>query len=73
MKINFKTNFFHRNKKIWNQGLLKWEKVKKKSILQIDHQRGHHVQIKDAVLVKIQIDLASYLKRQRCENYKENT
>ena len=24
------------------------------------------------VLVKIQIGLASYLKRQRCENYKEN-
>ena len=45
----------------------------KKSILQIDHQRGHHVQIEDAVLVKIQIGLASYLKRQRCENYKENT
>ena len=45
----------------------------KKSILQIDHQRGHHLQINDAVLVKIQIDLASYLKRQRCENYKENT
>ena len=46
---------------------------KKKSILQIDHQRGHHVQIKDAVLVKIQTGLASYLKRQRCENCKENT
>ena len=46
---------------------------KKKSILQIDHQRGHHVQIKDAVLVKIQVGLASYLKRQRCENCKENT
>ena len=44
----------------------------KKKILQIDHQRGHHVQIKDAVLAKIQIGLASYLKRQRCENYKEN-
>ena len=37
---------------------------KKKSILQIDHQRGHHEQIKDAVLVKIQIGLACYLKRQ---------
>ena len=49
-------------------------KVKKKRlILQIDDQRGHHVQIKDAVLVKIQIGLASYLKRQRCENYKEIT
>ena len=46
---------------------------KKTTILQIDHQRGHHVQIKDAVLVKIQIGLASYLKRQRCEKYKENT
>ena len=46
---------------------------RKKSILQIDHQRGHHVQIEDAVLIKIQIGLASYLKRQRCENYKENT
>ena len=46
---------------------------KKKTILQIDHQRGHHVQIKDAVLVKIQIGLASYLKWQRCENYKWNT
>ena len=45
---------------------------KSKSILQIDHQRGHHVQIKDAVLVKMQICLASYLKRQRCENYNEN-
>ena len=42
---------------------------KKKSILQIDHQRGQHVDI----LVKIQNGLASYLKRQRCENYKENT
>ena len=42
---------------------------KKKSILQINHQSGHHVQI----LVKIQIGLASYLKRQKCENYKENT
>ena len=39
------------------------EKVIKKSILQIDHQRGHHVQIKDAVLVKIQNGLTSYLKR----------
>ena len=45
----------------------------KKSILLIDCQRGHHVQIRDAVLVKIQIGLASYLKRQRCENYKANT
>ena len=45
----------------------------KKSILQIDHQRGHQVHIKDAALVKIQIGLASYLKRQRCETYKENT
>ena len=45
----------------------------KKTILQIDHQRGHRVQIKDAVLVKIQIGLASNLKRQRCENYQENT
>ena len=44
---------------------------KKKSILQSDNQRGHHVQIKDAVLIKIQIGLASYLKRQRCENYKK--
>ena len=49
------------------------ESKKKRSILQIDNQIGHHVQIKDAVLVKIQIGLASYLKRQRCENYKENT
>ena len=46
---------------------------KKKSLLQIDHQRGYHIQIKNAVLFKIQIGLASYLKRQRCENYKENT
>ena len=45
----------------------------KKTILQVDHQRGHHVQIKDDVLVKIQTSLASYLKRQRCENHKENT
>ena len=35
---------------------------KKKTILQIDHQKGHHVQIKDAVLVKTQIGLVSYLK-----------
>ena len=48
-------------------------KSKKKSLFQIDHQRGHHVQIKYAVLVKIQMGLASYLKRQRCDNYKENT
>ena len=48
-------------------------KIKKKSILRIDHQTGHHVKIKDAVLDKIQIGLASNLKRQRCENYKENT
>ena len=46
---------------------------KNKSILQIYHQRGHHVQIKYAVLVKIQMGLVSYLKRQMCENYKENT
>ena len=25
------------------------------------------------VIIKIQIGLASYLKRQRCENYEENT
>ena len=74
MRINFKTSFFHRNKKNLNQGLiLKCEKGEKKSILKIDHQRGHHVQIEDAVLIKIQIGLASYMKRQRCENYKENT
>ena len=34
----------------------------KKTTLHIDHLRGHHVQIKDAVLVKIQTGLASYLK-----------
>ena len=44
----------------------------KKKILHIDHQTGHHVQIKDAVSVKIQMGLASYLKRERHENYKEN-
>ena len=27
-----------------------------------NHQRGHHVQINSAVLVKIHISLASYLK-----------
>ena len=45
--------------------------MKKKSILQIDHQRGHYVQIKYAVLVKIQMGFASYLKRQRCEIIKK--
>ena len=44
---------------------------KKKSIFQIDHRRGHHVQIQNAVLVKIHMGLASYLKRQRCEIIKE--
>ena len=43
--------------------------MRESKILQIDH----HVQINDAVLVKIQIRLASYLKRQGCENNKENT
>ena len=43
--------------------------MRESKILQIDH----HVQINDAVLVKIQIGLASYLKRQGCENNNENT
>ena len=73
MRITFKTSFFHRNKKKFKSRTYFKMKVEKKSILQIDHQRGHHVQIEDAVLIKIQIGLASYMKRQRCENYKENT
>ena len=42
------------------------ESTNNQSILQIDRQRGHHV------LVKLQIELASHLNRQRCENCKEN-
>ena len=50
------------------------ESTKNQSILQIDHQRGHElVQISFAPIVKIQTELASHLKRQRCENCKENT
>ena len=77
MEMNFKTSFFHRNKKnkkkYLNQGLIliKTRESEKKSILQIDHQREYHVQIKDAVYVNIQIGLASYLKRQRCEIIKK--
>ena len=32
------------------------------SILQINHQRGHHVQLVFVLLVKMQIELASHLK-----------
>ena len=48
------------------------ESTKNQSILQIDHQRGHHVQIDIALLVKMQNEFTSHLKRQRCENGKEN-
>ena len=49
------------------------DSTKTTTILQMDHQKGHHVQINGAVLVKMQIGLDSYLKRQRCENNYENT
>ena len=49
------------------------ESTKNQSILQIDHQRGHVYKLVIALLVKLQIELASHLKRQRCENGKENT
>ena len=50
------------------------ERIKNQSLLQIEHQRGHHVQISHTLYVKIQIEnLASYLKRQKCEYCKENT
>ena len=47
------------------------ETTKNQSILQTDYQRGHHVRI--VLLVKMQIELASHLKWQRCEYGKENT
>ena len=48
------------------------ESTKNQSILQIDHERGHHSEMVFALLVKMQIDFTSHLKRQRCEHCKEN-
>ena len=42
-------------------------------MLQIDYQRGHYEFISHALLVKMQIELASHLKRQKCKNCEENT